>query len=42
MSAVLEAFPGAPRALFRRYHIGEGSRCGFRAIKPLAGSSSKD
>ena len=29
MTAVLEAFPGAQRALFRRYHIGGCSSCGF-------------
>ncbi len=29
MSAVLEKFPGAQRALFRRYHIGGCSNCGF-------------
>src|SRR5258706_5796260 len=28
MSAVLESFPGAQRALFRRYHIGGGGRLG--------------
>jgi hypothetical protein len=27
MSAVLENFPGAQRALFRRYHIGGCSSC---------------
>ena len=29
MGAVLEAFPGAQRALMRRYHIGGCSSCGF-------------
>lgn len=29
MSQVLEAFPGAQRALFRRYHIGGCSSCAF-------------
>jgi hypothetical protein len=29
MSAVLENFPGARRALFRKYHIGGCSSCGF-------------
>jgi len=29
MRAVLEAFPGAQRALMRRYHIGGCSSCGF-------------
>jgi rhodanese-related sulfurtransferase len=36
MSSVLEAFPGAQRALFRRYHIGGCSSCGFRADETLA------
>src|SRR5262245_30385524 len=35
MSAVLAAFPGAQRALFRRYHIGGCSSCGFRADETL-------
>lgn len=29
MSEVLEAYPGAQRALMRRYHIGGCSSCGF-------------
>src|ERR1700689_1030522 len=36
MSAVLENFPGAQRALFRRYHIGGGSSCGVRPDEKLA------
>jgi len=36
MSAVLEAFPGAQRALFRQYHIGGCSSCGFRPDETLA------
>ena len=36
MSAVLEHFPGAQRALFRRYHIGGCSSCGFQATETLA------
>src|SRR6266568_4456562 len=35
MSAVLEKFPGAQRALFRRYHIGGCSSCGFRPDETL-------
>ncbi|HEU5125334.1 MAG TPA: rhodanese-like domain-containing protein [Verrucomicrobiae bacterium] len=35
MSTVLEAFPGAQRALFRRYHIGGCSSCGFRPDETL-------
>jgi rhodanese-related sulfurtransferase len=36
MSAVLEKFPGAQRALFRRYHIGGCSSCGFQPTESLA------
>jgi rhodanese-related sulfurtransferase len=36
MSAVLEHFPGAQRALFRRYHIGGCSSCGFSPNETLA------
>ena len=36
MSAVLEEFPGAQRALFRRYHLGGCSSCGFRPDETLA------
>ena len=36
MSAVLELFPGAQRALFRRYHIGGCSSCGFQPTETLA------
>src|SRR5204863_4790565 len=35
MSAVLETFPGAQRALFRRYHIGGCSNCGFQPEETL-------
>ena len=35
MSAILEAFPGAQRALFRRYHIGGCSQCSFRPDETL-------
>jgi len=37
MSDVLAAFPGAQRALFRRYHIGGCSSCGFQPTETLAG-----
>lgn len=37
MSSVLEAFPGAQRALFRKYHIGGCSSCGFQPTETLAG-----
>ena len=36
MSAVLEKFSGAQRALFRRYHIGGCSSCGFAPSETLA------
>jgi rhodanese-related sulfurtransferase len=35
MSEVLEAYPGARRALFRRYHIGGCSSCGFQPEETL-------
>jgi len=37
MAGLLEAFPGAQRALFRKYHIGGCSSCGFRPEETLAG-----
>ncbi|MCB1126063.1 MAG: rhodanese-like domain-containing protein [Verrucomicrobiae bacterium] len=36
MAEVLEALPGARRALFRRYHIGGCSSCGFSPTETLA------
>ena len=36
MRDVLAAFPGARRALFRRYHIGGCSSCGFAPDETLA------
>ena len=36
MSNVLDHFPGAQRALFRRYHIGGCSSCGFQPTETLA------
>ena len=36
MREVLEGFPGAQRALFRRYHIGGCSSCGFSPDETLA------
>lgn len=36
MREVLEAFPGAQRALFRRYHIGGCASCGFSPDETLA------
>ncbi len=37
MRDVLEQFPGAQRSLFRRYHIGGCSSCGFSPDETLAG-----
>jgi rhodanese-related sulfurtransferase len=37
MRELLEQFPGAQRALFRRYHIGGCSSCGFGPEETLAG-----
>ena len=36
MKELLEQFPGAQRALFRRYHIGGCSTCGFSPEESLA------
>ncbi len=35
MSAVLEKFPGAQRAMFRKYHIGGCASCGFQPTETL-------
>lgn len=35
MREVLEHFPGAQRALFRRYHIGGCASCGFQPTETL-------
>jgi rhodanese-related sulfurtransferase len=35
LADVLRAFPGAQRALFRRYHIGGCSSCGFQPAETL-------
>jgi len=35
MRELLAAFPGAQRALFRRYHIGGCSQCGFQPTETL-------
>jgi rhodanese-related sulfurtransferase len=36
MADVLAAYPGAQRALFRKYHIGGCSSCGFQPTESLA------
>lgn len=35
MAELLEAYPGAQRALFRNYHIGGCANCGFRPDETL-------
>ena len=37
MEVVLEVYPGARRALFRKYHIGGCSSCGFQMDETLGG-----
>lgn len=36
MAGLLDLYPGAQRALFRQYHIGGCSSCGFRPEETLA------
>ena len=36
MAELLKTFPGAQRALFRQYHVGGCSSCGFRSDETLA------
>ena len=42
MRDVLEKFPGAQRSLFRRYHIGGCSSCGFSPDETLAGVCARN
>ena len=42
MRELLEQFPGAQRALFRRYHIGGCASCGFSADETLAGVCARN
>ncbi|MBA3543031.1 MAG: rhodanese-like domain-containing protein [Chthoniobacterales bacterium] len=42
MDKLLEQFPGAQRALFRRYHIGGCSSCGFGPDETLAGVCARN
>jgi rhodanese-related sulfurtransferase len=42
MRELLENFPGAQRALFRRYHIGGCSSCGFAPDETLAQVCSRN
>ena len=42
MSVLLERYPGAQRALFRKYHIGGCSSCGFQPNETLAGVCARN
>lgn len=42
MRELLVQFPGAQRALFRRYHIGGCSSCGFAPEETLAGLCARN
>src|SRR5437773_10996666 len=42
MREVLEVFPGAQRALFRRFHIGGCSSCGFQPTETLEGLAERN
>ena len=42
MGELLEQFPGAQRALVRRYHIGGCSSCGFSPDETLAGVCARN
>ncbi len=42
MKRVLEVFPGAQRALFRRYHIGGCASCAFQPEETLEGLCARN
>jgi rhodanese-related sulfurtransferase len=42
MRALLAEYPGAQRALFRKYHIGGCSSCGFSPDETLAGVCARN
>ena len=42
MKELLLRYPGAQRALFRRYHIGGCSSCGFQPAETLAGVCARN
>ena len=42
MRALLEQFPGAQRAMFRKYHIGGCSSCGFSPEETLLGVCARN
>ena len=42
MKELLAQFPGAQRALFRKYHIGGCASCGFSPEETLAGVCARN
>ncbi len=42
MRELIELFPGAQRAMFRKYHIGGCSSCGFSPDETLAGVCARN
>ncbi len=42
MATLLEQYPGAQRALFRKYHIGGCASCGFQPTETLANVCSRN
>ncbi len=42
MAELLKQFPGAQRAMFRKYHIGGCSSCGFSPNETLAGVCARN
>ena len=42
MKELLERYPGAQRALFRRYHVGGCASCGFSPEETLAGVCARN
>ena len=42
MGALLAEYPGAQRALFRKYHIGGCASCGFQPTETLAGVCARN
>ena len=42
MRELLESYPGAQRALFKKYHIGGCASCGFRPDETLAGVCARN
>ncbi|NBR49891.1 rhodanese-like domain-containing protein, partial [bacterium] len=42
MAELLQAYPGAQRALFRHYHIGGCASCGFQPKETLEGVCARN